>query len=230
MDQEYFVVGAFHRPVGRHQQQNQNHETPSLWVSRPRVLPTQNTRNPSNQVRFSRMNQKSARNAAGCGPSPLQPPAPPGDSGHTARRSPPRARPELPADQFDTAHLDGRQRPLLVPSWNPYFPSGPDKTGTGSRCLAENGRIEPPRAPGPRFVSRWPADVGSRPFPSCHNIRQLAEAVRRTAQSLPTILVGTTCRCRPRRASRWRTRRKASRHKHEQNFLNGERRSGRNNS
>ena len=45
-------------PSGRHQQQNQNHETSSLWIPRPRIPPTQNPRYPSNQVRFSRMNLK----------------------------------------------------------------------------------------------------------------------------------------------------------------------------
>ena len=44
------------RPSGRHQQQDQDHETSSLRIPRSRVLPTQNPRNPSNQVRFSRMN------------------------------------------------------------------------------------------------------------------------------------------------------------------------------
>ena len=34
------------RPAGRHQQQNQNHETPSLRIPRSRVLPTQNLRPP----------------------------------------------------------------------------------------------------------------------------------------------------------------------------------------
>jgi hypothetical protein len=45
------------RPLGRHQQQNQDHETPSLRIPRPRIPPTQNPRTPSNQVRFSRMNR-----------------------------------------------------------------------------------------------------------------------------------------------------------------------------
>ena len=47
---------TYTKAFGRREQQDQNHETPSLWVSRPRIPPTQNPRNPSNQVRFSRMN------------------------------------------------------------------------------------------------------------------------------------------------------------------------------
>ena len=52
-------LSHLHRPLGRHQQQDQNHETSSLRIPRSRVLPTQNPRNPSNQVRFSRMNRHS---------------------------------------------------------------------------------------------------------------------------------------------------------------------------
>ena len=55
----------FHPPSGRHQQQNQNHETSSLWVPRPRIPPTQNPWHPSNQVRFSRMNPFSHGTLAG---------------------------------------------------------------------------------------------------------------------------------------------------------------------
>ena len=45
-----------HRATGRHQQQDQNYETPSLWIPRSRILPAENPCSPSGQVRFSRMN------------------------------------------------------------------------------------------------------------------------------------------------------------------------------
>ena len=50
-------VSDLHRTPRRHEQQDQNHETPSLRFSRPRIPQTQNPRHPRNHVRFSRMSQ-----------------------------------------------------------------------------------------------------------------------------------------------------------------------------
>ena len=47
-----------HRPVGRHQQQDQDPPTPSLRLPRPGLLHLENLRPPSDKVRFSRMNLK----------------------------------------------------------------------------------------------------------------------------------------------------------------------------
>jgi hypothetical protein len=44
------------RPAGRNQQQDQDHETPSLRIPRPQILQTKNPRDSHSQVRFSRMN------------------------------------------------------------------------------------------------------------------------------------------------------------------------------
>ena len=49
-------LSDLHGPSGRHQQQDQDTQTPSLWLPRLRVLQAQDPRSPRDQVRISRMN------------------------------------------------------------------------------------------------------------------------------------------------------------------------------